>query len=202
MLSNGFNYTMAVLKIPVPFSREYRKYPALFIKTAYQPASYVKLDINSLELSEEFPYNVNKGTWGISFCHIFYIYFQFYLTNIYVMISLISLEEAYTMKYELTKAETKVMLAIWSADHDMALPEIMEIAESLFHNGWKPQTVSTFLTRLVHKGFLNMYRRGRAFLYQPLFSRVEGFRSTITDTAELWFSGDMETCIKEIQSLI
>jgi len=106
------------------------------------------------------------------------------------------------MKYEMTKAETRVMLAIWSADHDMALPEIMQIAESLFHNDWKPQTVSTFLTRLVHKGFLNMYRRGRAFLYQPLVSREQGFRSTIMDFAELWCGGDMDAFAQEIQSLV
>ena len=61
----------------------------------------------------------------------------------------IMLENRRGIKMELTKCESQVMMIIWSTDYDMALPEIMDLVNHRYQKSWKPQTVSTFLTRCV-----------------------------------------------------
>ena len=92
----------------------------------------------------------------------------------------------------LTECEVVVMKCIWETDHDMALPEIMNMVNSRYHKEWKPQTVSTFLTRLVKKDFLNMYRQGRSFLYHPLVEERAYGEGQITKCADLWCNNDAD----------
>ena len=92
----------------------------------------------------------------------------------------------------LTECEVVVMKCIWETDHDMALPEIMSMVNSRYHKEWKPQTVSTFLTRLVKKDFLNMYRQGRSFLYHPLVEERAYGEGQITKCADLWCNNDAD----------
>lgn len=87
---------------------------------------------------------------------------------------------------ELTKCESQVMMVIWKTDHDMALPEIMDLVNRRYKKTWKPQTVSTFLTRLVKKNALNMYRQGRSFLYHPTISREETFKDLLSELIDIW----------------
>lgn len=92
----------------------------------------------------------------------------------------------------LTECEVVVMKCIWETDHDMALPEIMNMVNNRYHKEWKPQTVSTFLTRLVKKDFLNMYRQGRSFLYHPLVGEQVYGEGQITKCADLWCNNDAD----------
>ncbi len=103
---------------------------------------------------------------------------------------------------ELTKAETKVIMVIWETDHDMALPEILEKVNSRYQKDWKPQTVSTFLTRLVKKGFLNMYRQGRSFLYHPCFSQDQVLRGILMEMASVWFRGDCQLLLRKAETFL
>ena len=92
----------------------------------------------------------------------------------------------------LTECAVLVMNCIWETDHDMALPEIMGKIRDRFQKDWKPQTVSTFLTRLVKKDFLNMYRQGRSFLYHPLVEEQEYGKGQIAKCADLWYNNDAD----------
>ena len=92
----------------------------------------------------------------------------------------------------LTGCEVLVMKCIWETDHDMALPEIMGKIRDRFQKDWKPQTVSTFLTRLVKKDFLNMYRQGRSFLYHPLVEEQEYGKGQIAKCVDLWYNNDAD----------
>ena len=91
-----------------------------------------------------------------------------------------------------SECEVVVMKCIWETDHDMALPEIMNMVNNRYHKEWKPQTVSTFLTRLVKKDFLNMYRQGRSFLYHPLVEEQVYGEGQITKCADLWCNNDAD----------
>ncbi len=77
---------------------------------------------------------------------------------------------------DLTSAETIVMKTIWDADHEMSLSEIVKRANETYQKGWKPQTVSTYLTKLVQKEFVRMHREGRFFFYEILVAE-EDYRS-------------------------
>ncbi|WP_434311295.1 BlaI/MecI/CopY family transcriptional regulator [Hominifimenecus sp. rT4P-3] len=99
---------------------------------------------------------------------------------------------------ELTKCESQVMTILWSADYDMALPEIMDLVNHRYQKKWKPQTVSTFLTRLVKKKALNMYRQGRSFLYHPLISRDEAWKELLSELVDIWCEKDPGILQKDV----
>ena len=73
-----------------------------------------------------------------------------------------------TNKYYLTTAEMLVMRAIWLADHDLVLNEVVRDCNAAYGKDWKPQTVSTYLSHLVQKQFLRMDRNGKIYSYHPI----------------------------------
>lgn len=83
------------------------------------------------------------------------------------------------------------MKIIWDSTEDLALQEVMGRVNEENGKAWKPQTVSTFLTRLVKKGFLSMYRKGRYCYYQPLVSKDEFWKATMQENARFFTKGDM-----------
>lgn len=73
------------------------------------------------------------------------------------------------MKYVgLTSAEKLVMKTIWDGDHEMVLSEITKAVNDTYKKGWKPQTVSTFISKLVQKKYVKMKREGRRIVYEIL----------------------------------
>ena len=65
----------------------------------------------------------------------------------------------------LTDCEQLVMKTVWDAEEELSLMEVMQRVNDKYHKEWKPQTVSTFLARLVRKGYLRHYRQGRGVLF-------------------------------------
>ncbi len=91
------------------------------------------------------------------------------------------------MKLEnLTDCEELVMKTVWDAEEELSLMEVMARVNEKYHKDWKPQTVSTFLARLVKKGYLRHYRQGRVFFYQILVP-LEVYKGALTnDYVEFW----------------
>mgnify|MGYP002299567793 FL=1 len=58
----------------------------------------------------------------------------------------------------------EIMRVIWDAGSPVTAAELLELFS---HKGWKIQTMSTFLSRLVEKGVLSVERRGRSNFYTP-----------------------------------
>lgn len=95
------------------------------------------------------------------------------------------------MKLEhLTDCEQLVMKTVWDAAEELSLMEIVQRVNDRYSKEWKSQTVSTFLTRLVRKGYLRNYRQGRVFLYQVLVP-MEEYRAQLTiDYLKFWYPGN------------
>ena len=55
---------------------------------------------------------------------------------------------------DISACEKLVMKVIWDSTEELALQEVMDGVNHENGKNWKPQTVSTFLSRLVKKGFL------------------------------------------------
>ena len=91
-----------------------------------------------------------------------------------------------TNKFYLTTAEMLVMRAIWLADHDMVLSEVVRDCNEEYDKYWKPQTVSTYLSHLVQKGFLRMDRNGKIYSYHPLVSWKEYMQYDVKNFVEFW----------------
>ena len=93
---------------------------------------------------------------------------------------------------DISTCEKFVMKVIWDSTEDLALQDIMGKVNEENEKSWKPQTVSTFLSRLVKKGFLSMYRKGRYCYYKPLVSKREFWKATVNEDVRMFSNGDAE----------
>ncbi len=96
---------------------------------------------------------------------------------------------------ELTDCEVLVMKVIWQSDTVMSIQEIITRINQQYQKDWKLQTVSTFLSRAVKKGYLEMKRRGRSFDYYPLVTEEQYGRREIAKCVENWGDGKLGNLI-------
>ncbi len=96
------------------------------------------------------------------------------------------------MKYEkLTDSEELVMKCVWDCPVQVTLPEIVKMVNDRYGKDWKPQTVSTFLARLVRKDYVKLHRIGRLFYYEILISE-EAYKSQILrNHISFWNASDV-----------
>ena len=83
---------------------------------------------------------------------------------------------------DISACEKLVMKVIWDSTEELALQEVMDGVNPLFRE---------LLSRLVKKGFLNMYRKGRYCYYQPLVSKEDFWRATMEESAKFFTKGDL-----------
>ena len=95
----------------------------------------------------------------------------------------------------MTDCELLVMKVIWESEEELSLRTISERVNNGFGKAWKLQTVSTFLTRLVHKDFLTMERRGRQFFYFPTISESEYGKKEIVKCVDFWHEGKISALL-------
>lgn len=70
----------------------------------------------------------------------------------------------------LSESEMEIMQIIWRSGTPMTTASLLNL---FAHKGWKAQTMSTFLTRLVDKGVLGAERRGKTNYYSPILTEAE-----------------------------
>ena len=87
---------------------------------------------------------------------------------------------------ELSKCEGMVMKVIWGSGDVLTMQEITVKVNDLFQKTWKTQTVSTYLARLVKKGYLSMERQGRLFYYHPLIAEEDYAQGEIAKCMDMW----------------
>ena len=98
----------------------------------------------------------------------------------------------------LTESEKITMKCVWDLGDGARLAHIMGLANEKYDKDWKPQTVSTFLGKLVGKGFVEQYRDGRYFYYRILISKHEYRTQMLKDDVEFWDDGDMNLYCNEL----
>lgn len=92
---------------------------------------------------------------------------------------------------DISACERLVMKVVWDSTEDLALQEVMDRVNNENGKTWKPQTVSTFLARLVKKGFLTVYRKGRYSYYVPAVSKQDFWKATMHENAQYFTQGDI-----------
>lgn len=100
---------------------------------------------------------------------------------------------------KISNCEEKVMKIIWDATEDPDLRTTMNAVNEKFGFNWKPQTVSTFLARLIGKGFLTSYRKGRYAYYVPEISLEDYRREQINELVKLLYNGDVDAAKKDLK---
>ncbi|MCI8513433.1 MAG: penicillinase repressor [Lachnospiraceae bacterium] len=90
---------------------------------------------------------------------------------------------------ELSASETMVMKAIWEAEGDISVPDLMEVMRVRYGKDYKRTSIGTFLLRLSDKRFISMYRKGR-LSYVHVEKPEEEYRDMLSrKQLNLWFQG-------------
>lgn len=95
----------------------------------------------------------------------------------------------------LTKAELIVMRCIWELGDGASKIEIENQIESRFHKGWRPTTVSTFLSHLREKGYVDFTRKGRDCCYTSLISEKVYKEAQMKEMFEFWGKRNVGTTL-------
>ena len=104
------------------------------------------------------------------------------------------------MKYiALTASETLVMKCIWSTSQELSLGDIFEMVNKQYHKNWKYQTVSTFLAKLVQKGFVHTKREGHRILYQILITEEDYCAEQAFEFVNFWNKGSVSQFVMSFQ---
>lgn len=102
---------------------------------------------------------------------------------------------------KLTTCEELVMKTVWDAGEELSLMEIMQRTNEKYHKEWKPQTVSTFLGRIVRKGYLRSYRQGRVFFYQTLIPMEEYKGQQAQEFVEFWHHNNADEFLHSLMAV-
>ena len=70
----------------------------------------------------------------------------------------------------LPDTELEVLKALWDTEPPASRAQLEEL---LSERGWASNTVNTYLTRLLEKGYLSCEKRGKSNFYTPLVTREE-----------------------------
>ena len=91
----------------------------------------------------------------------------------------------------LTASETLVMKCIWDSEKEMSLADIFEMVNTQYHKEWKYQTVSTFLAKIVQKGFIRARREGHRVIYESLISEDDYKAQQAEEFVNFWNRGSV-----------
>ncbi len=91
-----------------------------------------------------------------------------------------------TTDEELTKVEIAVMQTIWAADEELRMGQIRERMNKKLPKPWAPQTMTSYLQRLVKKGFLLMKRKGRSYVYEVLIPEDAFLQKEMSRFTDTW----------------
>lgn len=88
----------------------------------------------------------------------------------------------------LSESEMEIMQVIWRSGAPLTTSNLLNLFS---HKGWKIQTLSTFLTRLVEKGVLGMEKRGKNNLYAPVLTEREYHAQEARHVVDDMYHGDL-----------
>ena len=99
---------------------------------------------------------------------------------------------------KLTESEELVMKAIWDSKNDPVLSDVVERVNGLYGKDWKPQTVSTFLSKLVRKDYCKLIRNGKIYTYKVLVKEEDYRRKLYRQHISFWNNNDVTQFVAEM----
>lgn len=102
---------------------------------------------------------------------------------------------------KLTESEEVVMKAAWDYEKEPELKNVVQRVNDVYGKSWKPQTVSTFLGKLVKKGYLKMQRNGKIYTYKVLVSEEVYNREQLRHLYFFLYKNDKEVLQRDMEEL-
>ena len=92
------------------------------------------------------------------------------------------------------------MKAIWDAGKDIAVPDLAEALLKDYGKDYKRTSIGTFLDKLIAKGFVERYRKGRLAYVHPLQDEEEYKRKMLLENTNFWFRGKASSLVAALDS--
>ena len=89
----------------------------------------------------------------------------------------------------LAPSEALIMKCLWESHQDLTVLELTERLKNIYGKEYAVNTVSTFMTILMKKGFVNRYKKKHTHQYHPLISMDEYRQGHISDVKDEWYHG-------------
>lgn len=103
------------------------------------------------------------------------------------------MNEENIIKKDMSECEKLIMKIIWDAQEDIATPDIIQKLRSRYRRDYARTTVVTFIQRLVSKGFVTTYRKGRVTYSHAEIEEKRYLEYLLINTMNLWFDGQMDS---------
>lgn len=102
---------------------------------------------------------------------------------------------------KLTEAEEAVMKAVWDCKKEPVLSEVAARLKEYYGRDWKPQTVSTFMAKLVQKQYLQMKRNGKIYTYKVLVKEEDYNRTQLKHLYTFLYRNDKEQMRQDLEEM-
>lgn len=100
----------------------------------------------------------------------------------------------------LSACETVIMKAIWDAEGDISIPNLIEVLRTKWGKDYARTTVTTFITKLMAKGYVNTYRKGKLSYAYAVKSEEEYKTKLAANDRDFWFGGKITNLISALCS--
>lgn len=98
----------------------------------------------------------------------------------------------------LSACETVIMKAIWDAEGDISIPDLIEVLRTKWGKDYARTTVTTFITKLMAKGYVDTYRKGKLSYACAVKSEEEYKRKLAANDRDFWFGGKITNLISAL----
>ena len=75
---------------------------------------------------------------------------------------------------------------------------MVERVDGFYGRDWRPQTVSTFLQKIVRKGYCKLIRNGKIYTYKVLIKEEEYRRKLYRQHISFWNHNDVVEFVSEM----
>ena len=91
---------------------------------------------------------------------------------------------------KLSGSEAMVMKAVWDAGEDISVPDLMIALKEKYGKDYARTTVQTFLLKMIGKGFVQIYRRGKLSYVHALKGEADYKAKLLQEEMDFWYQGD------------
>lgn len=100
----------------------------------------------------------------------------------------------------LSASETVIMKAIWDAEGDISIPDLIDVLRKGYGKDYARTTVVTFLLKLSDKGFVRTYRKGKLSYAHVMKSEADYKAKLMAEEADFWFQGKVPKLVSALVS--
>ena len=93
---------------------------------------------------------------------------------------------------EISETEREIMEVLWGSESAKTLNELLDFFANERGRVWKPQTLATFMSRLVEKELILWEQRGRARYYSPAMTKAEYEGAKAKTLLDTLFKGSLK----------